>query len=519
MSVILNQYQEEIFKQINISIYEGTRVFESNFYKVASKYNFSTLWDIVSSTSNSKSIATLKMLLLNDPQGYIDWYKYLTGDNILPSTLIGDETIIEMVKKFIEEYYDLTGKLALLPWNNHSGTEIKMITNPAKCLKKKYINGYDWDTIGREIGRDKETAKNITYYLTKKGSFLSLFRSRMENPLEQLSERVRYMIHPLLLEKLISVGDFLKCSANIIEFNKLLGYNGCSDDPMRDFVIDLYGYGIFDATEKRLKSKFLVNVESKYLNEVWKSIFEKLEDEVKPYPKALLETNIIRKKLKIRNQQVVDSIHNIIRSSDKFIILEQDGEELYQLAWSALSSLDAKAARLLYEHRGERLSKQDLLRLYNIEAHKYSEVEILDEDMFIIHSSDKFTTTKKGYRYWNDGIIAQEKTCLEYVKSYAADHKRFFMNDIIDYIKDRIPEVNEATLKTELNMVCHSVASRGSNSSEYVHNEYITEFPDVEYSVSRDLTKEIVGLFDENTGYSYRDIQKMFFAKYRYRIT
>ena len=86
--------------------------------------------------------------------------------------------------------------------------------------------------------------------------------------------------------------------------------------------------------------KFIVNVELRHLEDVWGKICDMLKDIVKPYSKALLETNIIRKQLGIKTQPVIDTIHNIIRNSEKFLVLEKDGEEMYQVIYQTYINPD-----------------------------------------------------------------------------------------------------------------------------------------------------------------------------------
>ena len=117
MSAILNAYQEEMYKNMCISVFKGTYVFEKDIYEKVERFNFKTFWDICNSEYKSKVIARYKTLLYGDPQGYIDWYKYLTEDNYLPKKLDGGESLIEMTRKFIEQYYELADKLLHLPWN------------------------------------------------------------------------------------------------------------------------------------------------------------------------------------------------------------------------------------------------------------------------------------------------------------------------------------------------------------------------------------------------------------------
>lgn len=523
MSINSNKFSEQ-FMNLDILALRDLVLEEVSLVKIINllpKYDVKTIGDLANlNIREFESMPGVGQTKVND---------------VLRLQLILEKISSEEVQRIIEN--QKRKEVQILPRENYEGAiesggnliwrflnefvalsnELKVDISTANVVELMYIHNLTIEQASVNLDLSKERVRQLASSKqdTHK-SFVWQVRSIVSGRIDQ-GVKVNFTLSEKLKKVLRDIELFCQGCPSIESLENRLG---CKKNALIAFICDFVGATILDGDkgrQTRLKGRYVVKIHSTKINDVWGYIFDKLSDSIKPYLKEQLLIDI-KKEFKGIDRNEIETICNIIENSSQFVVEKQGITTKYQLSWKDLPSALTKIERIVYDAQGS-IRRTDIIAEYNRRAVADGEKKF-NNDRGISASRDSCVDSNKtisnicelaegGLWIWRENAeTIQTHTLQGLVEKYMVKNKIATVDGVFSYLKEYIPDVKDRSVKTTLNEFCYS-----TTSGEYIHKNYVGEYPEYVLSTRKDIVLDLVKLIGKGE-YTYQELYEKFSEEY-----
>ena len=462
----------------------------------------------ISELSQYRGVGTRKQELVIQLKGIIQSIveeqedieaQYIASKSIpvLPSIGNKGESYSSLIKRFIDEVA--------------TRYEVYEKKDCADIIRLAYQYGYDIKSIA--VNKNKTRAR-IEQLLTERNPIYKSFSWTLHNNLNA-SDKCDMLLYEVSNEfrtAIQNIQDFCSKTPTKESLAKFLGDG--TDDNVVNFILHFIGAKIFGGDmgyNTRIKDQFIVvDCDLKHLNNKWGVVFTLLGHCVKPLKKENLIIEL-RKKFSPLSKQVEDIIINIVENSSQFEVERTDLITAYSLKWQELPSMQSRLERILFENKTS-LQKSDLENEYN---RRLRECGMEDPDVFHIRTSKNIHQLHRGGTWIWKEYTTEKKTISreKLIRQYVAQKQKIRIEDIMEFLREIIPDIKEQSVKTILTKYCIS-----TTEGYYIDRDSKADYRDLHIATSEDITLSLINIMDKAKEYTYQDIYEIYRDKYKIAI-
>ncbi len=416
---------------------------------------------------------------------------------VLPSAGNTDESFSSLIKRFIDEVavrYEKCGK-----------------KDCADAIRLAYQYGYDIKSIA--VNKNK-TRTRVEQLLTESNPIYKSFLWVLHNNLSSSdgSSLQLYEVSNEFRHAIQEIQNFCRKTPTKDSLIEFLGEG--ADDNVVNFILHFLGAKIFGGEigyNTRIKEQFIVvDCDLKHLKNKWGVIFTLLGHSVKPVKKETLILEL-RKKFSPLPKQVEDIIISIVENSNQFEVERTDLITAYSLKWQELPSMQSRLERILFENKTS-LQKSDLENEYNRRLRKCG---MEDPDVFHIRTSKNIHQLHRGGTWIWKEYTTEKKTISreKLIRQYVAHKQKIRIEDIMEFLREIIPNIKEQSVKTILTKYCIS-----TTEGYYIDRDSKADYRDLHIATSEDITLSLINIMDKAKEYTYQDIYEIYRDRYKIAI-
>ena len=416
---------------------------------------------------------------------------------VLPSAGNTDESFSSLIKRFIDEVavrYEKCGK-----------------KDYADSIRLAYQYGYDIKSIA--VNKNK-TRTRVEQLLTESNPIYKSFLWVLHNNLSSSdgSSLQLYEVSNEFRHAIQEIQNFCRKTPTKDSLIEFLGEG--ADDNVVNFILHFLGAKIFGGEigyNTRIKEQFIVvDCDLKHLKNKWGVIFTLLGHSVKPVKKETLILEL-RKKFSPLPKQVEDIIISIVENSNQFEVERTDLITAYSLKWQELPSMQSRLERILFENKTS-LQKSDLENEYNRRLRKCG---MEDPDVFHIRTSKNIHQLHRGGTWIWKEYTTEKKTISreKLIRQYVAQKQKIRIEDMMEFLREIIPDIKEQSVKTILTKYCIS-----TTEGYYIDRDSKADYRDLHIATSEDITLSLINIMDKAKEYTYQDIYEIYRDTYKIAI-
>jgi hypothetical protein len=387
--------------------------------------------------------------LINNPEKYIDFYKFRYTDLIVPTENIENISLYEKVMLSIKAYAKIL---------HECGNK-----RDAELLQKYYgidSKMYSKEQVGSLLGFiSSERIRQIlfielelrNFFIGKKVMNISL-NNEIVQQLKEVIEKAKFTS----------------------KFSSYLDSNSKINFAQQDKIAELFLCSLtkIDEHEILLDQDKVGRYKKQYIN-----IIQKLKKSVFP-----IKLNEITNDEIIFNS-VINLNHEIIQISEK------NSEKYYSLHWKELSGIDYQFKRILFENDGV-MSRIEIINEYNRRA-ALAGCEQISESQLKIKSDKYFKGQKNGYwQFRTENFENIRQFIDQFIKSKGG---KITFKEVKDVVIEKGLKYPDNSIRTYITNIC-SISANDSNL--FVHKNYIESFPEISLLNKRrvDVSNKIINL-------------------------
>lgn len=415
---------------------------------------------------------------------------------VLPSPGNAGESYTSLIKRFIDEVSELYKKCGK--------------KDCADAIRLAYQYGYDINSIAVN---KKKTRARIEQWLTERNSKYKSFVWVLKNNIlaSNVSDMLFYAVSDEFCSAMQNIEQLCKKTPLEASLKTFLGDG--ADDNVINFILHYLGAKIFDGKVygTLITERFvIINCELQHLTKKWGAVFNLMRECVKPINKDTLIIHL-RKKFKQLPRQVEDVILNIIENSNQFDVKKTDLTTEYSLTWQELLSMQSRIERILYEKK-EAMQRKTIEEEYNRRLRIYG---LSDPEVFNINASKNIHQLHQGGTWiWKEYTnINKTISRTELIRQYVAKVQKFRMEEIMEYLREIIPDIKERSVKTILTSYC-----RSTTEGYYIDRNCKADFSDLHIATTEDILPNLVNIMNKTKEYTYRDLGLIYSDKYKISV-
>lgn len=448
-----------------------------------------------------KPIKNVRDYVYTNLERIISAYHYYNDHPMIPETASFDEPIGPIMERFISEYVDR------MDVRNHILIEAER-TKREKRLDL-FTTAYDdreYNIFSKDIMADKfgMTKERIRQLLKGKDNTvgLTLCRSIINGSVETDD----FVINPVLQSKFFDISYDILSAYSLTGFDTAFGITG---EKTRNFFLNLIDYCVCDSTtyfEPLVIKDDKITQLNRSLGPMIKhfidsALYLSIKDDVEPF---LID------KFK-GDHEIVDMMVDIIKSSNRFeTITDIDGQPLYGLKWQYLQTIPSRVVRILYEHSSP-MHYKEIFDEYNKRCSACGVEGSTDSERFVFRNHPLLEACgRSGVWKLRDKSSSKKnkrRSPKEEISSFLVSNGG---KATVEQVKIHLDSVGltypENTIRTYLCSVAKCIIGTGN---EFVHKDYIDNFPDARFSADNKNTVSVVMPIVVNCLASHGNISKM----------
>lgn len=385
--------------------------------------------------SKSDKIGKLKQIL--DELVSQDKIQEIVNKFILPHSIsnIKECSLVELSNAFIKDWLEFLPKVE---------QNERILNNKRASIDYRFLRGYNNGDIARATGqRNTQNVDNIiTNFIEDVLALVNGSRDSIRN--YSLSEDFKDRINELRA--------FVEKCPTDEEFYRHIGATSEIDNGAILFLLDITQKKIVCQHQLNwMPDQFISGIDAIQMREIWiqaydfcnKNIAEVSETELKKHLKG--------------DREAVSEVLKMIRQCSLFKCVD----DTIRLSWDALSGVQEKIERILYEQHIKNPTNA-ALRLtairdeYNRRATAYN-VRLGKNDI-VPRTSDKIQSVRPGYWEWiNKYNPTTANNLRSLVHSYIASKQWATIDEVIDHIKTTVPNaaINSRSIRAYLLEKCY----------------------------------------------------------------
>ncbi len=455
--------EEQLMNELNaikLSIFNKSGLIDQLIIKMFSNQDIS-LGEILLKTNESikkmQSVGEKKVTLfrafqldlINNPEKYLNFYKFRYADLIVPTENIENKSLYEKVMLSIKAYANVL---------NECGNK-----RDAELLEKYYgidSEMYSKEQLGSLLGSiSSERIRQILF---------------IELELKNFFVGKKVMNISLNKEIVKQLNDVIEKAKFTSKFSDYLDLNSKINFAKQDKIAELFLCSLtkIDDHEILLDQDVVGNYKKEY-----NKIIQKLKKSVFPL-----------KLHKITSDEII--FNSVINLNHEIIsVIDQNNEKYYSLHWKELGGIDYQFKRILFENAGV-MSRIEIINEYNRRAVLAGCEQILESQLKI--KSDKyFKGQKNGYwQFRTENFENIRQFIDQFIQSKGG---KITFKEVKDLVFEKGLKYPDNSIRTYITNIC-SISSNDSNL--FVHKNYIESFPEISLLNKRrvDVSHKIINI-------------------------